>query len=271
MGASAWAVVGGGIVVWFGDALAVLEGPAGGGRTGAPVRAAGTTRSPTSRRERLHPVPPAASAALLSRPRVRRRGRPGSRSPRRRPRGVEHPGRRRAALGLGAGHDLRGAAQPRPRRPMRVTSTVASRTSPARTGPRKRTSSSRPAAPRRRRSGWPPRWRRPRTGRGVGAVHQGAAVVGVRVGHVAAVGDGEDRRGRTRSCGLPSGIECVDEIAGDLAGRRPPAEDLVDAEVGGHRGVEARAADDEQRADSPSPRGRRRRARGCCAGGRPSG
>ena len=47
---SAWAVVGGGIVVWFGDALAVLEGPRGGGRTGAPARAAGTTRSPTSRR-----------------------------------------------------------------------------------------------------------------------------------------------------------------------------------------------------------------------------
>ena len=40
----------------------------------------------------------------------------------------------------------------------------------------------------------------------------------------------------------------MDQIAGHLAGRRPPAEDLVDPEIGGHRRVEPRSADDEERA-----------------------
>ena len=48
--------------------------------------------------------------------------------------------------------------------------------------------------------------------------------------------------------GLPSRWgEPVDEEAGDLAGRRAAGEDPVDAELAGHRLVEARAADDQQR------------------------
>ncbi|WP_167761650.1 hypothetical protein [Blastococcus sp. CT_GayMR19] len=39
---SAWAVVAGGVVVWFGDALAVLEARGAGVPTGVPAAAAGT-------------------------------------------------------------------------------------------------------------------------------------------------------------------------------------------------------------------------------------
>ena len=171
--------------------------PGDAGPTAAPVRAAGTTRS---RMDRASSAVRARSARRLPPPcwatgGLRCRGRRGSRSPRRRPRASPASGRRRAALRLGAGDDLAvhrahdcGArcARPRPSPPGRRRRAPAPGSGPP---------SSRPGAlvavhPDRHLGGDVTE-----QAEAVRAVDEGAAVVGVRVGHVPAVGDGETQAG----------------------------------------------------------------------------
>ena len=84
----------------------------------------------------------------------------------------------------------------------------------------------------------------------VGAVDEVAGVVGVGVGHVATVGhDGADAGAALMrpSPWLRAGGEAVHDERGDLARRRAAGEDAVDAELAGHRLVEAGATDDQER------------------------
>ena len=106
--------------------------------------------------------------------------------------GVKHARPRRAASAVAAPRATTSRRSPCTRRrvPDPDHLAVTSSTSPARTGPGTARRSTTRTAPRRRRCGCTPRWRRRRTGRGVGAVDQVAGVVGVAVRHVAAVRDG---------------------------------------------------------------------------------
>ena len=124
-------------------------------------------------------------------------GRRGWRSPPRRSAARRGPGpptaRARARPGRRRGREQRSS---RLRRPTRTTSAVASRTSPARTGAEEAdlgVAGEQPlvAVHDDRDLGGDVAEQAQR----VGAVDQGAAVVGVRVGHVAAVGDGQAERG----------------------------------------------------------------------------
>ena len=104
---------------------------------------------------------------------------------------------------------------------------------------------------RRRRCGCTSRWPRRRTAPGCRRRRRGCRRSGR--GSTARSGGGRTRVPTLRPAAVTARAallvdEPVDQVRRDLARRRTPAEDAVDAELAGHRLVEARAADDQQRA-----------------------